>query len=113
MKNVILQFTDEEMEMIVDQFMQEQEFTEIDSIEDYIKNATIMHCKTMQATSKMLESAGGLEQLMNNENVHVGVVNMPIHLSNIEDKEDFTKYLNDVLNEAVNNYMEKENETIN
>ena len=63
------------------------------------------HCKTMQAASKMFGQSGDIEKLMADENVHVGVVNMPIQLSNVEDKDEFSRYLNDVLNDAVKDFI--------
>ena len=50
----------------------------METIEDYIYYATMSHCKTMQAASKMFGQSGDIEKLMADENVHVGVVNMPI-----------------------------------
>ena len=50
---------------------------------------------------------------MADENVHVGVVNMPIQLSNVEDKDEFSRYLNDVLNDDVKDFMNRNNEPLN
>ena len=82
-------------------------------LEDYIYYATMSHCKTMQAASKMFGQSGDIEKLMADENVHVGVVNMPIQLSNVEDKDEFSRYLNDVLNDAVKDFMNRNNEPLN
>ena len=99
MKQVVLEFDDEEMELLEEQFKQIQDVAGMETIEDYIYYATMSHCKTMQAASKMFGQSGDIEKLMADENVHVGVVNMPIQLSNVEDKDEFSRYLNDVLNE--------------
>ena len=72
----------------------------METLEDYVYYATMSHCKTMQAATKMFGQSGDIEKLMADENVHVGVVNMPIQLSNVEDKDEFSRYLNDVLNES-------------
>ena len=100
MKQVVLEFDDEEMELLEEQFKQIQDVAGMETIEDYIYYATMSHCKTMQAASKMFGQSGDIEKLMADENVHVGVVNMPIQLSNVEDKDEFSRYLNDVLNES-------------
>ena len=100
MKRVVLEFDDEEMELLEEQFKQIQDVAGMETIEDYIYYATMSHCKTMQAASKMFGQSGDIEKLMADENVHVGVVNMPIQLSNVEDKDEFSRYLNDVLNDA-------------
>ena len=113
MKQVVLEFDDEEMELLEEQFKQIQDVAGMETIEDYIYYATMSHCKTMQAASKMFGQSGDIEKLMSDENVHVGVVNMPIQLSNVEDKDDFSQYLNDVLNDAVKDYMNRNNEPIN
>ena len=88
MKQVVLEFDDEEMELLEEQFKQIQ-------------------------ASKMFGQSGDIEKLMADENVHVGVVNMPIQLSNVEDKDEFSRYLNDVLNDAVKDFMNRNNEPLN
>ena len=107
MKQVVLEFDDEEMELLEEQFKQIQDVAGMETIEDYIYYATMSHCKTMQAES------GDIEKIMADENVHVGVVNMPIQLSNVEDKDEFSRYLNDVLNDAVKDFMNRNNEPLN
>ena len=77
MKQVVLEFDDEEMELLEEQFKQIQDVAGMETIEDYIYYATMSHCKTMQAASKMFGQSGDIEKLMADENVHVGVVNMP------------------------------------
>lgn len=113
MKQVVLEFDDEEMELLEEQFKQIQDVAGMETIEDYIYYATMSHCKTMQAASKMFGQLGDIEKLMADENVHVGVVNMPIQLSNVEDKDEFSRYLNDVLNDAVKDFMNRNNEPLN
>ena len=173
MKQVVLEFDDEEMELLEEQFKQIQDVAGMETIEDYIYYATMSHCKTMQAASKMFGQSGDIEKLMADENVHVGVVNMPyvkcpdcdkkiymfgkshsqevadryqlpllgqlpidseltqlsdqgyvenvhvgvvnmpIQLSNVEDKDEFSRYLNDVLNDAVKDFMNRNNEPLN
>ena len=108
MKQVVLEFDDEEMELLEEQFKQIQDVAGMETIEDYIYYATMSHCKTMQAASKMFGQSGDID-----ENVHVGVVNMPIQLSNVEDKDEFSRYLNDVLNDAVKDFMNRNNEPLN
>ena len=110
MKQVVLEFDDEEMELLEEQFKQIQDVAGMETIEDY---TTMSHCKTMQAASKMFGQSGDIEKLMADENVHVGVVNMPIQLSNVEDKDEFSRYLNDVLNDAVKDFMNRNNEPLN
>ena len=110
MKQVVLEFDDEEMELLEEQFKQIQDVAGMETIEDYIYYATMSHCKTMQVASKMFGQSGDIEKLMADENVHVGVVNMPIQLSNVEDKDEFSRYLNDVLNDAVKDFMNRNNE---
>ncbi len=112
MKQVVLEFDDEEMELLEEQFKQIQDVAGMETIEDYIYYATMSHCKTMQAASKMFGQSGDIEKLMADENVHVGVVNMPIQLSNVEDKDEFSRYLNDVLNDAVKDFMNRNNEPL-
>ena len=112
-KQVVLEFDDEEMELLEEQFKQIQDVAGMETIEDYIYYATMSHCKTMQAASKMFGQTGDIEKLMADENVHVGVVNMPIQLSNVEDKDEFSRYLNDVLNDAVKDFMNRNNEPLN
>ena len=102
MKQVVLEFDDEEMELLEEQFKQIQDVAGMET-----------HCKTMQAASKMFGQSGDIEKLMADENVHVGVVNMPIQLSNVEDKDEFSRYLNDVLNDAVKDFMNRNNEPLN
>ena len=104
MKQVVLEFDDEEMELLEEQFKQIQDVAGMETIED---------CKTMQAASKMFGQSGDIEKIMADENVHVGVVNMPIQLSNVEDKDEFSRYLNDVLNDAVKDFMNRNNEPLN
>ena len=53
MKQVVLEFDDEEMELLEEQFKQIQDVAGMETIEDYIYYATMSHCKTMQAASKM------------------------------------------------------------
>ena len=113
MKQVVLEFDDEEMELLEEQFKQIQDVAGMETIEDYIYYATMSHCKTMQAASKMFGKSGDIEKLIADENVHVGVVNMPIQLSNVEDKDEFSQYLNDVLNDAVKDFMNRNNEPLN
>jgi len=113
MKQVVLEFDDEEMELLEEQFKQIQDVAGMETIEDYIYYATMSHCKTMQAASKMFGQSGDIEKLMADENVHVGVVNMPIQLSTVEDKDEFSRYLNDVLNDAVKDFMNRNNEPLN
>jgi len=108
MKQVVLEFDDEEMELLEEQFKQIQDVAGMETIEDYIYYATMSHCKT-----KMFGQSGDIEKLMADENVHVGVVNMPIQLSNVEDKDEFSRYLNDVLNDAVKDFMNRNNEPLN
>ena len=98
MKQVVLEFDDEEMELLEEQFKQIQD---------------VAGMETMQAASKMFGQSGDIEKLMADENVHVGVVNMPIQLSNVEDKDEFSRYLNDVLNDAVKDFMNRNNEPLN
>ena len=113
MKQVVLEFDDEEMELLEEQFKQIQDVAGMETIEDYIYYATMSHCKTMQAASKMFGQSGDIEKIMADENVHVGVVNMPIQLSNVEDKDEFSRYLNDVLDDAVKDFMNRNNEPLN
>ena len=109
MKQVVLEFDDEEMELLEEQFKQIQDVAGMETIEDYIYYATMSHCKTMQAASKMFGQSGDIEKLMADENV----LNMPIQLSNVEDKDEFSRYLNDVLNDAVKDFMNRNNEPLN
>ena len=48
MKQVVLEFDDEEMELLEEQFKQIQDVAGMETIEDYIYYATMSHCKTMQ-----------------------------------------------------------------
>ena len=113
MKQVVLEFDDDEVELLQQQLNQIQDAIGVETLEDYVYYATMSHCKTMQAASKMFGQSGDIEKLMADENVHVGVVNMPIQLSNVEDKDEFSRYLNDVLNDAVKDFMNRNNEPIN
>ena len=104
MKQVVLEFDDEEMELLEEQFKQIQDVAGMETIEDYIYYATMSHCKTMQAASKMFGQSGDIEKIMADENVQ---------LSNVEDKDEFSRYLNDVLNDAVKDFMNRNNEPLN
>ena len=95
MKQVVLEFDDEEMELLEEQFKQIQDVAGMETIEDYIYYATMSHCKTMQAASKMFGQSGDIEKLM------------------VEDKDEFSRYLNDVLNDAVKDFMNRNNEPLN
>ena len=64
MKQVVLEFDDEEMELLEEQFKQIQDVAGMETIEDYIYYATMSHCKTMQAASKMFGQSGDIEKLM-------------------------------------------------
>ena len=63
MKQVVLEFDDEEMELLEEQFKQIQDVAGMETIEDYIYYATMSHCKTMQAASKMLDNQVILKNL--------------------------------------------------
>ena len=62
--NPTLEFDDEEMELLEEQFKQIQDVAGMETIEDYIYYATMSHCKTMQAASKMFGQSGDIEKLM-------------------------------------------------
>lgn len=63
MKQVVLEFDDEEMELLEEQFKQIQDVAGMETIEDYIYYATMSHCKTMQAASKCLDNQVILKNL--------------------------------------------------
>ena len=63
MKQVVLEFDDEEMELLEEQFKQIQDVAGMETIEDYIYYVTMSHCKTMQAASKMFDNQVILKNL--------------------------------------------------
>lgn len=113
MKQLVVEFSDEEIEMLEDQLQHIEEMGVVDTLEDYVYYATITHCKTMQAASQMMSQVGGLDKMMADENIHVGVVNMPVQLANPDDKEEFGRFLNQVINEAVQEFNNRNNGQLN
>ena len=67
MKKVVLEFDDDEVELLQQQLNQIQDATGMETLEDYVYYATMSHCKTMQAASRMFGQAGDLEKLMSDE----------------------------------------------
>ncbi|MGN1182098.1 MAG: hypothetical protein ACI4SR_03755 [Faecalibacillus sp.] len=113
MKQFVIEFDDEEIEMLEEQLHDIQDTGMFETLEDYVHYATISHCKTMKVASQMVNQAGGLERLMSDDNIHIGVVNMPVQLSNQDDKEEFGQYLNQVINEAVKDFNNRNNGPLN
>lgn len=113
MRQLVIEFDDDEIEMLEEQLQQIQDAGVFDTLEDYVYYATMTHCKTMKAAAKMMNQAGGLDRLMSEENVHVGVLNMPVQLANPDDKEEFSQFLNQVINDAVQEFNNRNNGQLN
>lgn len=113
MKQFVIEFEDEDIEMMEDQLQQLQDAGEMHTMEDYIYYATMTHCKTMKAAAQFMHQAGGLDQLMSDDNIHVGVLNMPVQLANPEDKEEFSQFLNEAINDAVHEFNNRNNGQLN
>lgn len=63
MKQVVLEFDDEEMELLEEQFKQIQDVAGMETIEDYIYYATMSHCKTSKQHQKCLDNQVILKNL--------------------------------------------------
>lgn len=113
MKQIVVEFNDEEIEMLEEQLQQIQDTEVFDTLEDYVYYATMTHCKTMKIASQMMSQVGGLDKIMADENVHVGVINMPVQLANPDDKEEFSQFLNQAINEAVQEFNNRNNGQLN
>ncbi len=113
MRQLVIEFNDEEIEMLEEQLQQIKEAGMFDTLEDYVYYATMTHCKTMKAAAQMMKQAGGLERLLADENVHVGVLNMPVQLADPDDKEEFSQFLNDAINDAVQEFNNRNNGQLN
>ena len=57
MKKVVLEFDDDEVELLQQQLNQIQDAIGVETLEDYVYYATMSHCKTMQAASRMFGQA--------------------------------------------------------
>lgn len=113
MRQLVIEFDDDEIEMLEDQLQQLSEAGDIDTLEDYVYYATMAHCKTMKAAAQFMNQAGGLDRLMSDDNIHVGVLNMPVQLANPEDKEEFSQFLNQAINDAVQEFNNRNNGQLN
>lgn len=113
MRRLVIEFDDDEIEMLEEQFQQIQDTGVFDTLEDYVYYATMTHCKTMKATVQMMNQMGGLDKLISKENVHVGVMNIPVQLENPEDKEEFSQFLNQVINDAIQEFNNRNNGQLN
>lgn len=113
MKPITIEFSDDDIEILEEQLQELQEAGSANTLEDYVYYATMAHCKTMKAASQLVNQSGGLERLMSDENIHVGVVNMPVQLANGDDKEEFSQYLNQVINDAVREFNNRNNGQLN
>lgn len=113
MRQLVIEFDDEEIEMLEEQLQQIQNEGGCDTLEDYVYYATMTHCKTMKVASQMIRKTSGLDKMMLDENVHVGVINMPVQLANPDDKEEFSRFLNDVINNAVQEFNNRNNGQLN
>lgn len=113
MKQFVVEFEDEDIAMLEDQLDQLRDAGEMETLEEYIYFATMAHCKTMKAAAQFMNQPGGLEQLMSDDNIHVGVLNMPVQLANPEDKEEFSQFLNDAINDAVHEFNNRNNGQLN
>ena len=113
MKQLTIQCSDEDIEILEEQLQELQDTGVANTLEDYVYYATMAHCKTMKAASQLVNQAGGLERLMSDENIHVGVLNMPVQLSDADDKEEFSQYLNQVINDAVREFNNRNNGQLN
>lgn len=113
MRQLVIEFDDDEIEMLEEQLQQIQDAGAFDTLEDYVYYATMTHCKTMKTAAQMMGQVGGLDRLMSEENVHVGVLNMPVQLASPDDKEEFSQFLNQVINDAVQEFNNRNNGQLN
>ena len=63
MKQVVLEFDDEEMELLEEQFKQIQDVAGMETIEDYIYYATMSHLKQCKQHQKFLDNQVILKNL--------------------------------------------------
>lgn len=114
MKEYIISFDEEDVELIESQFENEQQMgISFDSIEDYIAYSALSHCKTMHIASKMFKNSEFIDDFQDSpersDHIQIGVVNMDNPM-NDDDKEEFAEYLNDVLNKAVKDFQNRNDE---
>lgn len=112
MKQIVVEFSDEEMIMLEEQLQEMKEDNQIDTLEDYVYHATLAYYQTMKAAHIMRQS-GQLEKLLNDEHTQVGVLNIPVQLSHPEEKKEFVQYLNQVINDAIQKFNNRNNGPIN
>ena len=105
MRRLVIEFDDDEIEMLEEQFQQIQDTGVFDTLEDYVYYATMTHCKTMKATIQMMNQVGGLDKLISKENVHVGVMNIPVQLqyTNPTNRNHYNNNGNNANNNRFNN----------
>jgi len=116
MKDLVVSFDDEEIEMLKEQLENVKEIgMTVDTLEDYVYYATMAHCKVMKTTAAMMQQVDGAlgELLSDGSNVQIGVLNMPIQLENGQDKEELSQYLNDVLTNAIKDFNNRHNGQLN
>lgn len=104
-------FSQEEVDMILEELDEIKNLgLNVQTIEEYIAHATMTHCRTMHIASSMMNDSDDFEGIISNrDNVHIGVLNMPVQLNDTADKEEFSEYLSDVLNQAVQDFNDRNN----
>lgn len=112
MKEFKISFSEEEVKTLNEEVQHmEQLGIEMETIEEYIAYAAMAYCNTMRVMSSMKEYDDEMEKFLSkHQNVQVGIVNMPVKFNDSDEKEEFSEFLSDVLNQAVKDFNDRNDE---
>lgn len=115
MKELVVSLTDEDLELLNEEFESlNARGVGVDTLEECLVLSAMTHCRTMKVASSFLNQVNGFEdELEADAPIRVGVLNMPVHLNDNVDKEEFSQYLSDVLNKAIEDFNNQNNGPIN
>lgn len=111
MKQIIVEFSDEEIKMMEEQLQDMPNDNHINTLEDYVYHASKAYFQTLRAAQMLKQSDNG--QLFGDAHPQIGVLNVPVQLSNPQEKKEFIQYLNQVINNAIHDFNNRNNGPIN
>lgn len=112
MKEFKISFSDEEVKVLSEEREHIEELgIEMETIEEYIAYAAMAYCNTIRVMTSMKKYDDEMEKFLSkHQNVQVGIVNMPVKFDDSEEKEEFTDFISDVLNQAVKDFNDRNDE---
>lgn len=116
MKQFVVSLSDEDIELLNEEFENlNARGIVFESLEECLVHAAMTHCRTMHMASSLLGQLDeDVEDIFDEEMpMRVGVLNMPVHLNENVDREEFSEYITDVLNQAIDDFNNNNNGPVN